>query len=169
MGGSATDKFCPMCLAAYKNLHYPLMTVLVGRAGLSSVGRSTPGSAGRLGREGRMRKRTAPHGTPRQRPPRKAPAPAPAPAHAFSVVHLPDDLVVLVVDDEDAIRESMSRILELEGYDVLVARDGENALDVASRHHEPINLVVTDLVMPNGSGRALFHDLRRWYPKMPFI
>ena len=38
---------------------------------------------------------------------------------------------------------------------------GENALDVASRHHEAINLVVTDLVMPNGGGRALFDDLRR--------
>src|SRR5438552_5600820 len=115
-----------------------------------------------------MRKRSEPHGTPRQpRASRRVPKPTPGTDNPRSVVHVPDDPTILVVDDDDMVRESMSEILELEGYDVLVATDGENALEVAAQHHEPIGLVVTDLVMPKRSGRALFHDLRRWYPRMP--
>jgi two-component system cell cycle sensor histidine kinase/response regulator CckA len=89
------------------------------------------------------------------------------PASALS--HLPDEPVILVVEDEPGIRDAIGTVLAQEGFTVLTAVDGENALEVVSQFAEPINLVITDLVMPVMSGRALFDDLRRWFPRLPFL
>jgi CheY-like chemotaxis protein len=73
---------------------------------------------------------------------------------------------ILVVEDEAAVRHVVVRSLSSRGYDVLEAKNGEDALLVAERHNAPIHLVVTDVVMPSMSGTELFHHLRRWYPRM---
>lgn len=62
---------------------------------------------------------------------------------------------LLIVEDEDDVRELMSEILQAWGYTVLEARDGNEGLLVAEWHDGPIHLVVTDLVMPHVHGVEL--------------
>ena len=62
---------------------------------------------------------------------------------------------ILLVEDEDDVRELMSEILQAWGYTVLEARDGNEGLLVAEWHDGPIHLVVTDLVMPHVHGVEL--------------
>ncbi len=59
---------------------------------------------------------------------------------------------VLLVDDEAALRELIRQVLERNGYSVLVARDGTEALRLAKEHAGPIELLMTDVVMPGLSG-----------------
>lgn len=73
---------------------------------------------------------------------------------------------ILVVEDETAVRSVICRTLRDRGYEVLEAKNGEDALLVAEKHNAPIHLVVTDVVMPEMDGAELFHNLRRWYPTM---
>ena len=67
---------------------------------------------------------------------------------------------ILVADDEPSIRRAAKRILEDEGYSVLVAADGEEALDVYERFDSKIDLVLADVIMPTLSGPELFENLR---------
>jgi len=62
---------------------------------------------------------------------------------------------ILLVENEYALRELMRRFLEGSGYAVLNARDGDEALSVATAHSTPIDLLLTDVVMPGMSGFAL--------------
>ena len=62
---------------------------------------------------------------------------------------------VLVVEDEHALRAVARRMLAGFGYRVLVASSGEGALAVLKEHAEPIDLVITDVIMPGISGREL--------------
>ena len=62
---------------------------------------------------------------------------------------------ILLVEDEEAVRKLLRRILEKAGYTILDARDGVEALSVSAAHQEPIQLLVTDVVMPEMSGPAL--------------
>ncbi|MBI3411063.1 MAG: PAS domain S-box protein [Planctomycetes bacterium] len=62
---------------------------------------------------------------------------------------------VLLVEDEDAVRTLSRLVLQSNGYTVLEARDGLEAIRVAQRHQGPIHILVTDLVMPRMSGRQL--------------
>jgi PAS domain S-box-containing protein len=62
---------------------------------------------------------------------------------------------ILVVEDEEALRVLVCEVLEASGYQVLAARHGVEALEVAEAHRGPIHLLVTDLVMPQMSGGQL--------------
>jgi PAS domain S-box-containing protein len=73
---------------------------------------------------------------------------------------------VLVVEDEDAVRRLTRRILERQGYTVLEARDGRHALDLAKDHTGQLDLLVTDLVMPELSGRAVAEHLTSARPEL---
>jgi PAS domain S-box-containing protein len=78
---------------------------------------------------------------------------------------------VLLVEDEDAVRQLGERILRGIGYTVLTARSGQDALDLAQAHEGPIHLLVTDLVMPRMRGADLAERLLQQRPdvKMLFI
>jgi PAS domain S-box-containing protein len=67
---------------------------------------------------------------------------------------------VLVVEDETPVRDLAVRILEQHGYEVMQARDGDEAAIIARREPGRIALLVTDIVMPKMDGRALATELR---------
>ena len=62
---------------------------------------------------------------------------------------------ILVVEDEDALRTLLCRFFRLYGYNVLEARHGGEALLTCERHPGPIHLMITDVVMPQMSGKEL--------------
>ena len=62
---------------------------------------------------------------------------------------------VLVVEDEDAVRRLVREVLTERGYEVFAAARGEEALDLVARFDGPINLVLTDVIMPGLNGREL--------------
>jgi two-component system cell cycle sensor histidine kinase/response regulator CckA len=62
---------------------------------------------------------------------------------------------VLVVEDDDSLRTLAQRILSASGYTALIAANGAEALGVLERHHGPVHLLLTDMVMPGMSGPSL--------------
>ena len=77
---------------------------------------------------------------------------------------------VLIVEDEDALRAAIRRLLQDEGYTVLEAQNGANALQVldAPGAHR-VALVLTDLRMPVMDGRQLAAALARLRPSLPVV
>lgn len=67
---------------------------------------------------------------------------------------------VLVVEDEAVVRTSIRRILAHHGYTVLEARHGADALRLLGTLSRPVDLVLTDLLMPEMGGRELIAELR---------
>jgi signal transduction histidine kinase/ActR/RegA family two-component response regulator len=71
---------------------------------------------------------------------------------------------VLVVEDEDAVREFAARALRQYGYSVLVARRAQEALLIAAEHPGAIDVVLADVIMPRTSGPGLISQLRELRP-----
>jgi CheY-like chemotaxis protein len=76
---------------------------------------------------------------------------------------------VLLVEDEAAVRSTARRTLERSGYQVLEARHGADALLVWSRARDSIDLVVTDVRMPEMDGPELVAALRAERPNLPVL
>jgi len=76
---------------------------------------------------------------------------------------------VLVVEDQDGIRDIVRESLRRNGYKVLIAVDGNHALEIANAYPDPIHLLVTDLVMPNIGGRELAQRLTPLRPEMKVL
>ncbi len=75
---------------------------------------------------------------------------------------------ILVVDDEDLIRELLADALS-DDFNILSARNGEEALELYAQHREDIVLVITDLIMPKMRGDELAERLREINPSLPII
>jgi DNA-binding response OmpR family regulator len=78
-------------------------------------------------------------------------------------------MTVLVVDDEAAIRRVVRRALERNGAEVLEAEGGETALALLQRRADPIDLVITDLTMPDIGGLAVAQVLSVFRPELPVL
>jgi PAS domain S-box-containing protein len=76
---------------------------------------------------------------------------------------------ILLVEDALRVRAVVREILEMSGYHVLEARHGAEAIDISERHRGPIQLMVTDVVMPQMSGRELAQRLQPVRPDMRVI
>jgi CheY-like chemotaxis protein len=76
---------------------------------------------------------------------------------------------VLVAEDEAGIRALVRKILNKQGYKVLEASNGQEALRVAASHPEPIHLLLTDVVMPGMNGRELFEQLSATRPNLKVL
>ena len=90
-------------------------------------------------------------------------------ALAARQVDVRGDEVILVVEDEAAVRAPMCRALKEYGYTVLEAQHGADALLVLSTFKSPIDLVISDVMMPQMTGTELVCTLKRWYPKLRAI
>jgi CheY-like chemotaxis protein len=76
---------------------------------------------------------------------------------------------ILVVDDAPLVRGLVQRQLAKLGYTILTATDGVDALEVARAHEGPIDLMVSDVVMPRMGGPALARALRETRPDVPVL
>ncbi|NIO07226.1 MAG: response regulator, partial [Deltaproteobacteria bacterium] len=77
---------------------------------------------------------------------------------------------VLLVEDESSVRDVTTRTLREQGYTVLEAANGDEALEVASKHGvERIHLLLTDVVMPQMGGKALARRLKAQHPDMRVV
>jgi two-component system, cell cycle sensor histidine kinase and response regulator CckA len=73
---------------------------------------------------------------------------------------------LLLVEDEAAVRSSVRRLLEWHGYTVLEARNGAEALKLYESHEAEVDLVLTDVMMPEMGGHELVDQLRSRYPDL---
>ena len=62
---------------------------------------------------------------------------------------------ILIADDEESVRKLVHHVLEAHGYEVIPARDGQEALELYEKHRERVDMVLTDVVMPNLDGYQL--------------
>ena len=76
---------------------------------------------------------------------------------------------ILVVEDEEAVRRLSVQILKGQGYEVLEASCGGDALVLSEEHKKPIHMILTDVVMPGMSGPELAKQLKRLRPKMKVL
>ncbi|MEX2466397.1 MAG: response regulator [Gemmatimonadota bacterium] len=76
---------------------------------------------------------------------------------------------ILVIEDEDALRRGIQRVLSNAGYEVLLAQDGREGIDAWRKHRAGIDLVVSDLVMPKLGGKEVLAEIRRAGDPCPFL
>ena len=99
-----------------------------------------------------------------QRPALQKERPASAPALALEGTE-----TILLVEDEEALRQLTREVLQASRYTVLEATDGENALEVAEQHRGRIDLLLTDVVMPKMGGPALARLLAAANPDLKIL
>jgi len=78
-----------------------------------------------------------------------------------------NEINILVVDDEEIMRNLLDKMLSLEGYNILTAVDGQDALEIIAE--EKVDLVVSDMKMPRMDGFELLKNLRNNYPDMGVV
>ena len=81
----------------------------------------------------------------------------------------PQPRTILLAEDDDVTRHAMARLLRKLGFQVLDARDGQEALELAEWHAGPIHLLVTDRLMPRLNGLQLAAQIRESRPRLPVL
>jgi CheY-like chemotaxis protein len=73
----------------------------------------------------------------------------------------------MIVDDDPLVKMLVERVLSAEGYRVITASDGFQAIDIYKQYQSTIQLVILDFKMPGMDGFALFNELLALNPKVP--
>ena len=76
---------------------------------------------------------------------------------------------ILLVEDDEVVRKLVSEVLDNEGYRLLEAANGVAALSICAQYEEPIHLLLTDVVMPEMSGRELANRLAAVRPELKVL
>lgn len=76
---------------------------------------------------------------------------------------------ILVVDDERMLREMLSGFLAEYGYTILLAEDGQEALEVYNSNNDSIHLVLMDIVMPRKDGISTYMEIKKSHPHATII
>lgn len=76
---------------------------------------------------------------------------------------------ILLAEDDEIVRESLRLLLEANGFALIEARDGEEALRLFRTHQGTIDLLITDLAMPNMNGRELVKRVKAFHPGLPVM
>ena len=84
---------------------------------------------------------------------------APVPDNRMST---PGRETLLVVEDDDSVREFTARTLKTLGYNVLSASDGREAIELFKDQASQINMVITDMIMPNMTGKQFVEAVRQF-------
>jgi two-component system cell cycle sensor histidine kinase/response regulator CckA len=77
--------------------------------------------------------------------------------------------MILLVEDQEAVRQLMKRILEVHGYQILEAGNSAEALDIARKYSGEIHLLLTDVVLPGINGKELSERLKALRPKLKVL
>jgi CheY-like chemotaxis protein len=94
----------------------------------------------------------------------------PDPVRPQGIANLPTgDETILLVEDDESVRDLAWRVLEGQGYAVLQAGNGQEAIQVAAGHPDPIHVLVTDLIMPGMSGKVLAEQLTPTHPDLKVL
>ena len=80
-----------------------------------------------------------------------------------------DNKNILVVEDEESILNLISRVLEKDGYNVITAENGQEAIDGIIKNSYSFDLLITDVVMPEMNGRELNEKIREYCPEIKII
>jgi len=83
--------------------------------------------------------------------------------------HVQPDETILITDDNEMILDLARSILEMHGYAVLTASAPSKALDIAASHEGSIDLLITDVVMPEMNGPELYERLLALHPELPVL
>src|SRR6266478_8994583 len=92
---------------------------------------------------------------------RPPPPPVPAPAGRGEVI--------LVVDDEPHIRDASRRALSKQGYEIILAANGAEAMAIFTKQRERIKLILTDIMMPHMDGIEMIRQVRKLDPHVKVI
>jgi two-component system cell cycle sensor histidine kinase/response regulator CckA len=76
---------------------------------------------------------------------------------------------LLVVEDDDAVRIPTSEFLKMEGFKVLQARTGDEAIHAAQQNRSPLDVLITDIVMPKMTGRQVAGRLLELHPNLKVL
>ncbi len=76
---------------------------------------------------------------------------------------------ILIVEDEAELRNLFALILEMEGFTVLQAADGQKGLEILTSHPGPIRMVITDLNLPKVGGMDLINQARKLNPAVKIV
>jgi len=87
----------------------------------------------------------------------------------ISPKHAPTAKTILVVEDDDTVRVPATEFLMMEGFKVLQARTGPEAFRVAEQNRSPLDLLITDIVMPGMSGREVAEQLLEMHPGLKVL
>ncbi len=94
-------------------------------------------------------------------PPKSAPSSPPTPSHFSDQPH-----VVLLVEDDEAVREFAKNVLEMYKLTVLTAENGQEAIELVRGRTGRVDLIVTDVLMPQMTGKEMIEILRHQYPDL---
>jgi CheY-like chemotaxis protein len=76
---------------------------------------------------------------------------------------------ILLVDDDALVRDTCAELLDVSGYQILQAEDGQYAVDIMREHGTQVDLIIMDMVMPRLVGTAAANQIRQIYPDVPII
>ena len=76
---------------------------------------------------------------------------------------------ILVVEDEEVVRQFLKTTLSREGYQLIFAADGAEALRKFKKNQDTLSLVISDIVMPKMNGRILYEEIRKINPRMKMV
>jgi DNA-binding NtrC family response regulator len=76
---------------------------------------------------------------------------------------------VLLVEDDEAVRTLTRTVLQRQGYQVIEARHGQDAVAIAATQDQPVHLLVSDVVMPHMNGQQLYQELSQRWPGLKVL
>lgn len=76
---------------------------------------------------------------------------------------------ILVIDDNELVRDSVAAVLKSKGYSVILAADGQRGIEIYRQECDLVDLVILDMTMPGLSGEEVFRKLRQIHPQLQII
>ena len=80
-----------------------------------------------------------------------------------------DTGLVLVVEDEPIMRKIAVKVLKEGGYEVLIAENGQEGVELFEKHHNDIQLVLLDMVLPKKSGKDVYIEMKKIKPDVKVL